>query len=262
MLTPFVIGIHLIVSLLLIGLVLLHSGKGGGLSDMFGGSVGATALGSAAAERNLDRITVVVALTFVFTTTGLAFLLELASRTRTGRVPARAVRRSAALAAAVLLAACFGGDDDAGPDDPALVPGSDEGAMRLGIAGPLVVDPAEASLASPSDLMVLDLLYDGLTGRSTPTACRSPALATEWDANDELDSVPVPARPRGHLLQRAGPHPRRRDRLPRAGDGGRRLIARGALARGRQGLWRVRRGRRRARQRTHLSERRHRPRWS
>ena len=75
-LTPFVIGIHLIVSLLLIGLVLLHSGKGGGLSDMFGGSVGATALGSAAAERNLDRITVVVALTFVFTTTGLAFLLD------------------------------------------------------------------------------------------------------------------------------------------------------------------------------------------
>ncbi|MEO6317447.1 MAG: preprotein translocase subunit SecG, partial [Acidimicrobiales bacterium] len=59
----------------LIGLVLLHSGKGGGLSDMFGGSVGATALGSAAAERNLDRITVVVAVTFVFTTTGLAFLL-------------------------------------------------------------------------------------------------------------------------------------------------------------------------------------------
>ena len=61
---------------LLIGLVLLHSGKGGGLSDMFGGSVGATALGSAAAERNLDRITVVVALIFVFTTTGLAFLLD------------------------------------------------------------------------------------------------------------------------------------------------------------------------------------------
>ena len=71
-----VIVIHLAASGMLIGLVLLHSGKGGGLSDMFGGSVGATALGSAAAERNLDRITVVVALTFVFTTTGLAFLLD------------------------------------------------------------------------------------------------------------------------------------------------------------------------------------------
>lgn len=76
MLTNFVISIHLLVSAMLIGLVLLHSGKGGGLSDMFGGSVGSTALGSAAAERNLDRITVVVALVFVFTTTGLAFLLD------------------------------------------------------------------------------------------------------------------------------------------------------------------------------------------
>jgi preprotein translocase subunit SecG len=75
-LTGIVLAIHLVASALLIGLVLLHSGKGGGLSDMFGGSVGATALGSAAAERNLDRITVVVALTFAFTTTGLAFLLD------------------------------------------------------------------------------------------------------------------------------------------------------------------------------------------
>ena len=71
-----VIVIHVIMAASLIGLVLLHSGKGGGLSDMFGGSVGATALGSAAAERNLDRITVVVALVFVFTTTGLALLLD------------------------------------------------------------------------------------------------------------------------------------------------------------------------------------------
>jgi preprotein translocase subunit SecG len=75
-LESFVLALHLAVSALLIGLVLLHSGKGGGLSDMFGGSVGATALGSAAAERNLDRITVVVALIFAFTTTGLAFLLD------------------------------------------------------------------------------------------------------------------------------------------------------------------------------------------
>jgi preprotein translocase subunit SecG len=75
-LTDLVLTIHVIMSAMLIGLVLLHSGKGGGLSDMFGGSVGATALGSAAAERNLDRITVVIAVTFVFTTAGLAFLLS------------------------------------------------------------------------------------------------------------------------------------------------------------------------------------------
>lgn len=76
MLTDLVLAVHVVVSSMLIGLVLLHSGKGGGLSDMFGGSVGATALGSAAAERNLDRITIVVAMIFVFTTAGLAFLLD------------------------------------------------------------------------------------------------------------------------------------------------------------------------------------------
>jgi preprotein translocase subunit SecG len=75
-LTGIVLAIHLVSAALLVALVLLHSGKGGGLSDMFGGSVGATALGSAAAERNLDRITVVVSLIFIFTTTGLAFLLD------------------------------------------------------------------------------------------------------------------------------------------------------------------------------------------
>ena len=46
--------------------VLLHSGRGGGLSDMFGGGGGA-ALGSAAAERNLNRITTVFALAWVVT---------------------------------------------------------------------------------------------------------------------------------------------------------------------------------------------------
>jgi preprotein translocase subunit SecG len=62
-------------ALALIFLVLLHSGKGGGLSDMFGGGLGATAAGSTVAEKNLDRITVVAALIFGFTTLGLAFLL-------------------------------------------------------------------------------------------------------------------------------------------------------------------------------------------
>jgi preprotein translocase subunit SecG len=65
-----------IVCVALIGLVLLHSGKGGGLSDMLGGGAGATALGSTAAERNLNRITFVVALAFVFLTIGLGLLLD------------------------------------------------------------------------------------------------------------------------------------------------------------------------------------------
>lgn len=54
--------------------ILMHSGRGGGLSDMFGGS-GTTALGSAAAERNLTRITFVFALVWVITVLSLGFLL-------------------------------------------------------------------------------------------------------------------------------------------------------------------------------------------
>lgn len=47
-----------ITSLILILLVLLHKGRGGGLSDMFGGGVSSTLGGSSVAERNLDRFTV------------------------------------------------------------------------------------------------------------------------------------------------------------------------------------------------------------
>ncbi|MGN8245643.1 preprotein translocase subunit SecG [Cellulomonas soli] len=51
-------------SLLLVPLVLLHKGKGGGLSDMFGGGITSSAGSSGVAERNLNRITVGVALTW------------------------------------------------------------------------------------------------------------------------------------------------------------------------------------------------------
>ena len=54
--------------------ILMHSGRGGGLSDMFGGGGGA-ALGSSAAERNLNRITFVFALIWIITVMALGFLL-------------------------------------------------------------------------------------------------------------------------------------------------------------------------------------------
>ena len=54
--------------------ILMHSGRGGGLSDMFGGG-GGTALGSSAAERNLNRITFVLSLVWIFTVVALSFLL-------------------------------------------------------------------------------------------------------------------------------------------------------------------------------------------
>jgi preprotein translocase subunit SecG len=67
--------INVLSALILIVLVLLHSGKGGGLSDMFGGGMGASAMGSTVMERNLDRITVVVALVWGFTVIALSLLL-------------------------------------------------------------------------------------------------------------------------------------------------------------------------------------------
>lgn len=50
----------IIFSLLMMLLVLMHKGKGGGLSDMFGGGMQSSVGGSSVAERNLDRITVVI----------------------------------------------------------------------------------------------------------------------------------------------------------------------------------------------------------
>ena len=68
--------IHVLVCFGMLGLVLLHSGKGGGLSDMFGGGMGAAAQGSTVVEKNLDRITVVLALMFTFTTLALGLLMS------------------------------------------------------------------------------------------------------------------------------------------------------------------------------------------
>jgi preprotein translocase subunit SecG len=71
-LTIAIMVVHIMVSISLIVLILLHSGKGGGLSDMFGGSVGQVAAGSTVVEKNLDRITITVAIIFTFTTLALA----------------------------------------------------------------------------------------------------------------------------------------------------------------------------------------------
>jgi preprotein translocase subunit SecG len=60
----------------MLGFVLMHSGKGGGLSDMFGGGMGSSAMGSTVMERNLDRITVVMALIWSFSVISLALLWD------------------------------------------------------------------------------------------------------------------------------------------------------------------------------------------
>jgi len=75
-LTITIVTVHVLVSLALVLLILLHSGRGSGLSEMFGGGMGASAAGSTVMERNLDRITVVVAILFGFTSTILTIRLQ------------------------------------------------------------------------------------------------------------------------------------------------------------------------------------------
>jgi preprotein translocase subunit SecG len=67
-----------ITSMLLIALVLLHKGKGGGLSDLFGGGMSSSLGGSSVAERNLDRITIALALVWIAAIVGLGLLLKTA----------------------------------------------------------------------------------------------------------------------------------------------------------------------------------------
>ena len=76
MLTAIIVVLQILASLALIFLILMHSGKGGGLSDMFGGSVGSAASGSTVVEKNLDRITITVAVIFGFTNLILILRLQ------------------------------------------------------------------------------------------------------------------------------------------------------------------------------------------
>ena len=66
-------------SLLLVLLVLLHKGKGGGLSDMFGGGMSSSLGGSSIAERNLDRITIAIGIVWAASIVGLGLLAKAAA---------------------------------------------------------------------------------------------------------------------------------------------------------------------------------------
>ncbi len=74
MATAIVAAIHAIISLVLIFLILLHAGRGGGMSEMFGGGFGSGPVGSTVVERNLDRITVIASISFGVTTLLLLWL--------------------------------------------------------------------------------------------------------------------------------------------------------------------------------------------
>ncbi|MGN0100036.1 preprotein translocase subunit SecG [Dietzia sp. CH92] len=66
----------IITSLLLMLFILLHRGKGGGLSSLFGGGVQSSLSGSSVVERNLDRVTVVVAILWVIAIIAVGLLVR------------------------------------------------------------------------------------------------------------------------------------------------------------------------------------------
>lgn len=70
------IGVQVLTAGLLILFILLHAGRGGGLSDMFGGQMGGSMAGSTVVEKNLDRITIITAVVFTFATVLLALRLQ------------------------------------------------------------------------------------------------------------------------------------------------------------------------------------------
>jgi preprotein translocase subunit SecG len=66
----------IIASMVLVALILLHRGKGGGLSNLFGGGVSSSLGGSSVVEKNLDRLTIIVGLLWTACIVGLGLLLK------------------------------------------------------------------------------------------------------------------------------------------------------------------------------------------
>ncbi len=102
----------------------------------------------------------------------------------------RAARRGPWIVASIALvvttvAGCSRGSDTA----PTTTTGSgavvDGGTLRMALGEPVQPDPAMASLGSPEALLVLDLLYDGLT-RVDDDGVPQPALAASWKASKDL----------------------------------------------------------------------------
>ncbi|HWC21870.1 MAG TPA: preprotein translocase subunit SecG [Flexivirga sp.] len=67
-------AVVVISSLFLVLLILMHKGKGGGLSDMFGGGVSSSLGGSSIAERNLNRLTIIASIIWVLAIVGLGLV--------------------------------------------------------------------------------------------------------------------------------------------------------------------------------------------
>ena len=74
--TVFLQIVLLITSGLLVLLILLHRGKGGGLSDMFGGGMSSSLSGSSVVEKNLDRFTIVIGIVWIAAVVAMGLILK------------------------------------------------------------------------------------------------------------------------------------------------------------------------------------------
>ena len=74
--TVFLSVVLIITSVLLVLFILLHRGKGGGLSDLFGGGISSSLGGSSVVEKNLDRMTIFCGIVWFFSIVGLGLLLK------------------------------------------------------------------------------------------------------------------------------------------------------------------------------------------
>lgn len=73
--TPLLV-LALVMSILMVVLILLHRGKGGGLSSLFGGGVQSSLSGSTIVEKNLDRLTITVSLIWLLSIVGFALAMR------------------------------------------------------------------------------------------------------------------------------------------------------------------------------------------
>ena len=212
------LAIHVAVSFGLIFLVLLHSGRGGGLSDMFGGGLGTTAAGSTVVEKNLDRMTIVcsIDLRVHHHRAGLDARSGLSGpaarggdqegrrdrpapprraprhgrrRGRAGPVRVAPGRRHGAVLATwsrrLHLVGSAVGRSAAGPRHREPISADDSATMALGIRPIDSLDPADVVPTSQSAMVATDLLFDSLmaidpaTGDAVPCAGhRSPRPTT------------------------------------------------------------------------------------
>ncbi|MFB9730518.1 MULTISPECIES: preprotein translocase subunit SecG [Ornithinimicrobium] len=72
----FLNGLLVVTSAFLVLLILMHKGRGGGMSDMFGGGMSSSLGGSSVAERNLNRITIAVAVVWTAVVVAIGLLIS------------------------------------------------------------------------------------------------------------------------------------------------------------------------------------------